>query len=322
MKKAVAMKFSMLTVLLFIATLLPVGTAHAYLYDSGTSASSDYYSQYYGDSNAGETVNTNPDSTTENQSEAVNNESNTGTSGNTYSDYYSNRSDYYSRYYDNSTSNPDPSGDTGNNDTTDPTDETGNSNSGTTAPSQPDSNTGNSDSYSNYYDRSSWYDRYYNNNNSGATTPGNGSDNTPAPSTPGETTDPGDVVSLTADEKLMLDLVNQEREKAGLHTFSVNSELVRLARMKSQDMYENNYFSHTSPTYGTAYDMEKDAGFNARVMGAENIAKAATVSRAHTLFMNSDGHRANIMNSRHDMIGIGIVSTPNGVYVTQLFAGN
>ena len=120
----------------------------------------------------------------------------------------------------------------------------------------------------------------------------------------------------------MLDLVNQERIKAGLPAFKVDSRLVTLARQKSQDMYQNNYFAHTSPTYGSAYDMEKKAGISARVMGAENIAKSATVTRAHDLLMNSAGHRANILDSRHDTIGIGIISTSGGVYVTQLFLGN
>ncbi|KJS72486.1 MAG: hypothetical protein JL56_13020 [Desulfotomaculum sp. BICA1-6] len=127
---------------------------------------------------------------------------------------------------------------------------------------------------------------------------------------------------MAAGEKQMLELVNQERIKAGLPAFKVDSRLVNLARQKSQDMYQNNYFSHTSPTYGSAYDMEKKAGISARVMGAENIAKSATVTRAHGLLMNSAGHRANILDSRHDTIGIGIVSTPGGVYVTQLFLGN
>ena len=120
----------------------------------------------------------------------------------------------------------------------------------------------------------------------------------------------------------MYDLVNQERIKAGLPTFKVDSRLVELARMKSRDMYENHYFGHASPTYGTAYQMEKAAGISAGVMGAENIARAATVQRAHELFMNSEGHRANILDPRHDTIGIGVVNTPSGVYVTQLFLGH
>uniref|UniRef100_A0A7C1JCB0 SCP domain-containing protein n=1 Tax=Ammonifex degensii TaxID=42838 RepID=A0A7C1JCB0_9THEO len=102
----------------------------------------------------------------------------------------------------------------------------------------------------------------------------------------------------------------------------IDTRLVSLARLKSRDMYENHYFSHVSPTYGTAYEMERKAGISARVMGAENIAKAASVARAHQLFMGSASHRANILDPRHDAIGIGVVTTPYGVYVPQLFIGD
>ncbi|MEW6446710.1 MAG: CAP domain-containing protein [Bacillota bacterium] len=175
--------------------------------------------------------------------------------------------------------------------------------------------------------RSDYYSRLLNNRfyfpppSSGTkpTVPGNDSG---TPSAPPSQNDAGDVGSLTPDERILFDLANQERVKAGLHTFKVDARLVRLARMKSQDMYQNNYFGHISPTYGSPYDMERDAGISARVMGAENIARCATVQRAHELFMGSEGHRANILDPRHDSIGIGVVSTPYGVYVTQLFIGD
>jgi uncharacterized protein YkwD len=143
----------------------------------------------------------------------------------------------------------------------------------------------------------------------------------PHPSTPSPTTTPT-TTGLSADESLMLSMVNQERVKAGLPPYSVDMGLVNLARQKSQDMVQNNYFNHTSPTYGSAYDMEKKAGVTARVMGAENIAKAATTERAHQLLMNSSDHKANILNPLHDIIGIDIAKTSSGVTVTQLFEGN
>lgn len=127
---------------------------------------------------------------------------------------------------------------------------------------------------------------------------------------------------LTPAEAEMFRLVNEERVKAGLPPFSLDMRLVRLARLKSEDMYKSHYFGHVSPTYGTAYDMERKAGISARVMGAENIAKATTVARAHQLFMNSPLHRANILDPRHDAIGIGIVTTPYAIYVTELFIGD
>lgn len=219
-----------------------------------------------------------------------------------------------------------------------------------TAPTEPTTpSTPNISQPAPYNSRTDYYSRFNNNRGNFYTYPGNtggtGTVPTPAPTptpapvpepvptpapaptptpepTPPPASNPGDVGSMAAGEKQMLDLVNQERIKAGLPAFKVDSRLVNLARQKSQDMYQNNYFSHTSPTYGSAYDMEKKAGISARVMGAENIAKSATVTRAHGLLMNSAGHRANILDSRHDTIGIGIVSTPGGVYVTQLFLGN
>lgn len=142
---------------------------------------------------------------------------------------------------------------------------------------------------------------------------------TPPPST---TTPPPATAGLSADESLMFNLVNQDRAKNVLPPLTLDMRLVQLARQKSQDMVQNNYFSHTSPTYGTAYDMERKAGVTARVMGAENIAKTATAQRAEAAFMQSPGHRANILNPLHDTIGIGIVKTPGGVTVTQMFLGH
>lgn len=167
---------------------------------------------------------------------------------------------------------------------------------------------------SDYYSKLAQYRSYYTPKPAPVHAP------TPAPSPAPSGT--GDIDYLSAGERQMFDLVNQERVKAGLRAFAVDSGLVNLARLKSQDMYENNYFSHTSPTYGTPLQMERNAGISARVMGAENIAKAGSVARAHELLMNSEGHRANLLDPRHDTIGIGVVGTPYGVYVTQLFLGH
>lgn len=144
----------------------------------------------------------------------------------------------------------------------------------------------------------------------------------PQPSQPAAAPAPPPASGLSAEESLMFDLVNQERTKAGLAPFRLDLRLVSLARQKSQDMYQNKYFGHNSPTYGSPYDMEKKAGINARVMGAENIAKASSVQQAHQMLMDSSGHRANILYSLHDTIGIGIVKTQSGVMVTQLFTGS
>lgn len=132
---------------------------------------------------------------------------------------------------------------------------------------------------------------------------------------------PGPTPGLSADEQRMIDLVNQERAKAGLAPLSVDMRLVDLARKKSQDMIVNNYFSHTSPTYGDPFTMMTRAGISYRTAG-ENIAGAPTVDQAHSALMNSAGHRQNILNPNYNRIGVGVANGgPYGKMFTQLFIG-
>jgi len=117
----------------------------------------------------------------------------------------------------------------------------------------------------------------------------------------------------------MVDLVNQERARSGLAPLTVDMRLVDLARKKSQDMVANNYFSHTSPTYGDPFAMMTNAGISYRAAG-ENLAGASTVDQAHSALMNSSGHRQNILSSTYNRIGVGIaVGGPYGKMFTQLF---
>jgi len=134
-------------------------------------------------------------------------------------------------------------------------------------------------------------------------------------------TNPGKTDGLTADEKKMLDLVNAERQKAGLKPLKADMRLVDISRKKSKDMIENNYFSHTSPTYGSPSNMLKKSGITYRTAG-ENLAGASDVERAHTNLMNSPGHRSNILNPNYTHIGIGIEKGgPYGKMFTQTFIG-
>jgi len=127
--------------------------------------------------------------------------------------------------------------------------------------------------------------------------------------------------SLTASEQQMVNLVNAERKAAGLDALKVNMELTLMARDKSQDMINKNYFDHNSPTYGSPFDMMKAYGITYRAAG-ENIAMNSSVSNAHTALMNSPGHRANILNSSYSEIGIGIVQNSSGYYyISQEFIG-
>lgn len=126
-------------------------------------------------------------------------------------------------------------------------------------------------------------------------------------------------VGLTADEARMLKLVNLEREQRGLKPLQIDMAVTAEARKKSQDMIAKNYFGHTSPTYGTPFQQMSQAGISYRAAG-ENLAGAPTVDRAHTSLMNSDGHRANILNPIYTHVGIGIVDGgPYGQMYTQMF---
>lgn len=131
--------------------------------------------------------------------------------------------------------------------------------------------------------------------------------------------EPEPVVVYSSEENKMLELVNQERQKAGVPPLTMHKKLRELARLKSQDMIDFNYFDHTSPTYGTPFQMMKNHGISYR-SAAENIAKSSSITSAHGALMNSDGHRKNILNPKFNYIGIGVARNSNGTfYITQMF---
>ncbi len=124
---------------------------------------------------------------------------------------------------------------------------------------------------------------------------------------------------ISAEEQKMVDLVNEARRKNGLEPLKVDTKVTELARMKSKDMIDNNYFSHNSPTYGSPFEMLKNYGVSYRSAG-ENIAGNQTVERAHVSLMNSPGHRRNILSADYTHIGIGIKDGgPYGKMFTQIF---
>lgn len=144
---------------------------------------------------------------------------------------------------------------------------------------------------------------------------------TPSPS-PSPSPAPVPVPSgLTAMEQQMVSLVNQERTNQGLKPLLVDMKLVKVARMKSQDMIDNNYFAHQSPRYGSPFDLMRAQGITYHYAG-ENLAGAASVPQAHNNLMNSSGHRANILNANYTSIGIGIIQGgPYGLMISQEFTG-
>lgn len=128
-----------------------------------------------------------------------------------------------------------------------------------------------------------------------------------------------DDTSVSAFEQEVLTLTNAERAKQGLPALTLDKELSKVARIKSQDMKDNNYFSHTSPTYGSPFDMMKQFGISYS-SAAENIAQGQTTpEEVVKAWMNSQGHRENILNANYTHIGIGYVE--GGNYWTQMFIG-
>ena len=118
-------------------------------------------------------------------------------------------------------------------------------------------------------------------------------------------------------EQEVIRLVNVERSKQGLKELKYDWELARVARYKSEDMRDNNYFSHNSPVYGSPFDMMKNFGINYKAAG-ENIAKGqSTPEQVVKAWMNSPGHRANILSTKFTHIGVGYAK--NGHIWTQQF---
>ena len=130
---------------------------------------------------------------------------------------------------------------------------------------------------------------------------------------------PEEDAAVTQYEQEVIRLVNEIRVQNGLSALTYNWELSRVARYKSQDMVDNRYFSHTSPTYGTPFQMIRSFGLSYRSAG-ENIAYGQRTPHAVVnAWMNSSGHRANILSSSYTQIGVGYVA--NGHYWTQMFIG-
>ena len=194
-----------------------------------------------------------------------------------------------------STSKPDNNTGSDNNSTSKPDNNTGSDNGST---SKPDNNTGSGNGTTSKPDNNTGSDS----NNSGSTNQGS--------------------TNFAAYQQEVVNLVNKERAKYGLSALKSNSSLANVATIKSQDMVNKNYFSHTSPTYGSPFDMMKQFGISYKTAG-ENIAMGQkTPSEVVTAWMNSEGHRKNILSSSFTQIGVGVAKNANSqLYWTQMFIG-
>ena len=131
---------------------------------------------------------------------------------------------------------------------------------------------------------------------------------------------PEEDAAVTQYEQEVIRLVNEIRVQNGLSALTYNWELSRVARYKSQDMVDNRYFSHTSPTYGTPFQMIRSFGLSYRSAG-ENIAYGQRTPQAVVnAWMNSSGHRANILNGTFTSIGVGYyVDGAGAAHWVQIF---
>lgn len=121
-------------------------------------------------------------------------------------------------------------------------------------------------------------------------------------------------------EQQVITLVNKQRAAHGLTMLASNWELCRVARYKSQDMINKGYFGHTSPTYGSPFRMMESFGIRFSAAG-ENIAYGQrSPQEVMNAWMNSPGHRANILSPSYNQIGVGVAKASNGTYYwTQMF---
>ena len=128
-------------------------------------------------------------------------------------------------------------------------------------------------------------------------------------------------VSLTNDENELLTLINDERKKNNLTPLIIDENLQNVARLKAKDLVENNYFSHTSPTYGSPFEMLKNHNITYKI-ASENIAGNPSLSGALDSWISSESHKNNILNNDYNYTGIAVVdSIAYGKIIVELFIG-
>lgn len=131
-----------------------------------------------------------------------------------------------------------------------------------------------------------------------------------------ETTERGE----TSQAQEVLKLVNQERQKQGLKALTLNTKLTSIGNMKAKDMADKKYFSHTSPTYGSPFQMLQNYGVTYTSAGENIAAGQRTSQEVMNSWLNSSGHRANILNKDYTQLGVGYYKGGSyGTYWVQLF---
>lgn len=128
-------------------------------------------------------------------------------------------------------------------------------------------------------------------------------------------------IYLNNDEFEVLNLINKIRKENGLSELKINMELQNIAERKAIDIVTNEYFSHTSPTYGSPFDMMKTYNIKYKIAG-ENLAGNITSEKAVEAWMNSKLHKDNILDNRFEYTAICVVNSEiYGKVFVQMFLG-
>lgn len=126
---------------------------------------------------------------------------------------------------------------------------------------------------------------------------------------------------LSEDEQTLLNLINEARQEKGLASLEADYNLFSTARLKAQDMVDNDYFSHQSEKYGLPWDMMSTYDITFKSAG-ENIAGNKTVQGAFKAWIKDEAHARNIFDEKFNYTGIGIVDSPTyGKILVQQFVG-
>ena len=127
--------------------------------------------------------------------------------------------------------------------------------------------------------------------------------------------------TLSVEEQEFLDKINELRLKNNIPTLQIDDNVENVARLKAQDLAENNYFSHTSNKYGTPFEMLSTSGINYKT-ASENIAGNSSIDGAINSWMNSESHKNNILSTNFNYTGVAVVhSNTYGKILVQFFIG-
>lgn len=128
-------------------------------------------------------------------------------------------------------------------------------------------------------------------------------------------------INLTSDESELLSIINAERQKNNLPNLEIDEQLQNVAKLKANDIVQNNYFSHISPTFGTPFEMLKSHNI-AYKTASENIAGNSNIKSAFDAWISSDSHKENILSNDYNYTGIAVVdSIAYGKIIVELFIG-